>query len=320
MNEQQLVEYLQSRAAVSVPQDFVGSVMAGVRTAPTQRSRFSSLLPAFAVAAVVAVVALLALVVGPGRDVGPAPSPSAATASPTATGEDELREAVTAATERLAQSAAVQGVQTSWTEEYIGTATWYDWRPNGDQVIVTRTDIDVQAPWYTDPDGEPLSVGKRITTDIQVLVGDSWYRTEDGEWVIEDRADAPPALSYPTGLLSAEILAVPPSGFPDDVTATRQALADGGEVWALEAVTDDGRSLVEWRIGADGVLVSFSFEGTGVNLAPGDSIGNRSIRSVTEFIPVSDPDPIPDPGPRPDPEQFGLPADFPLGAESSSGP
>jgi hypothetical protein len=312
VNDERIIEYLRARGRTHVPAGFVGSVMTAVDAAPVGRAAFSWFLPAAAAAGVVAVVVVLALVLGPGRDVGPAPSPSA-TPSAGATVE-ELRAVVTGATERLAESAGVQGVQTGWIEEYLASATWFDWRPNGDQVVVTRSDIDVQAPWWADPEGEPLSIGERIQTEMDVIVDGSWYWTEAGSWGLpDDRTPPRGPLTYGIGLLTGEIPALPPTVDAAETDATRRNLDDGGQVWVLEGSEEGGTWVSEWHIGPDGALVSWAFEGVGVTMYPSEDFGTASRRFVIEFTSIDEPDPIEAPeSPTPDPAEYGLPADFPL--------
>jgi len=290
----------------------MGSVTTAVDATPIGRASFSWLLPAAAAAGVVAFVAILALALGPARDVGPAPSPSP-TSSADATVE-QLRAAVTAATERLAESAGVQGMQTAWIEEYIASATWFDWRPNGDQVVVTRSDIDVQAPWWADPEGEPLSFGERILTEMDVIADGSWYWTEAGSWVLpDDRTPPRGPLTYEIGLLTGEFPAVPPTEEAAETGATRRDLDDGGQVWVLEGSQDGGTWISEWHIGPDGALVSWASEGVGVTMYPSEDFGTASRRFVIEFTSIEVADPIRAPeSPTPDPAEYGLPADFPL--------
>jgi hypothetical protein len=312
VNDERIIEYLRARGRADVPAGFVGSVMRAVDDAPIPRSMFSPYLPAVAAAGVVAVIAVLALWLGQGRDVGPAPNPSA-TAAPVSL--DELRAAVTESTVRLADSPGVQGVQTAWIEEYLASASWFDWRPNGDQVVVRRSDTDVQAPWWTDPEGEPLTVGERIETEMNVFLGDSWYRTEAGSWVVAERTDAPRGpLVYAIGLLTGEIPAVPPTEEAAETIATRRDLDDGGQVWVLELSDGEGTWVAEWHIGPDGLLVSFATEGVGVTMFPSEDFGTATQRTRVEFTTLAAPEPIaaPDPDATPDPAVFGLPADFPL--------
>lgn len=312
MNDERIIEYLRARGRTEVPAGFMGSVMTAVNAAPADRMSFSWLLPAAAAAGVVAVVAILALVLGPARDIGPAPSPSA-TPSADATVE-QLRSAVTAATERLAESAGVQGVQTEWIEEYVASATWFDWRPNGDQVVITRSDIDVQAPWWADPDGEPLSFGERIQTEMDVIADGSWYWTEAGSWVLpDDRTPPRGPLAYGIGLLTGEIPAVPLTAEVTNTIVTRRDLDDGGRVWVMEGRMDGGTWASEWHIGSDGTLVSWASEGVGVTMYPSEDFGTASRRFVIEFTSMGEADPIRAPeNPTPDPAEYGLPADFPL--------
>ena len=314
MIDERVIEYLRSRGQVQPPIEFVASVMAAVDAAPEPRSRFSGYVPAFVAAGAVAVIALLALLVGPGRDVGPAPTPSN-TSAPTAAPAtlDELEAAVTSATNRLASAPAVQGTHTYTIEEYVASATWFDWRPSGEQVVITRTDIDVSAPWWTDPEGEPLTVGERIDTDIWVVVDDTAYTSRDQTWLDLSRTDAPPVLNWATGMLSGTI---PPIGGIDpgsEPAITHRVLGDGGEVWRLE-IDDDNDGIVEWRIGSDGRLSAYLIEGFDVTFEPTVALDNAGAQAVIEFTAVDEPDAIQAPtlDAVPDAGLFNLPADFPL--------
>lgn len=315
-SDERIVEYLRARGRAAPPADLVDVVMAAVDAAPQRRSRFGGYLPAGVAAGAVAVIALLALLIGSGRDVGPGPM-SSDTPAPTATPTmAELEAAVTAAIQRLASAPAVQGRHSHTIEGYLASATWFDWRPSGDQVVISRTDIDVSAPWWTDPDGEPLSVGERIDTDIWVILGNTAYVSRDQSWLVLDRADAPRALHWGTGMLSGEI---PPLGFvrpgPDPVVV-RHDLAEGGELWRLEIADDEDAAVIEWRIGADGRLSSYVIDGYDVTFEPTVALRNASARTVIEFTAVDEPEPIqaPNPDAVPNAEQLGLPADFPLAA------
>jgi len=314
MNDQQIIEYLRSRGRAEPPLELTRSVMAAIDEAPPARSWFSAQLPALAAAGAVAVLAAVVILLGQNPNVGPGPSPSAE-ASATAASVEELEAAVSAATERLAEAPGVEGVHTSMIEEYLGSAGWFDWRPNGDQVVVLRRDVDVMTPWWMDPDGEPLTVGERVETNITALVGDRFYRTEDGAWVVSDRADAPRGpLSYATGLLSGEMPAVPPPTLDAEPIVTRRDDAGGGEIWTLEISQDEGTTTLEWLIGPDGTLASIASEGVDVTLAPTENLGTGSTRFTIEFTAHDDPEPIPTPDvdAPPDPAAFGLPPDFPL--------
>jgi hypothetical protein len=322
MSERVVIDYLRTRGRVESPPGFARSVMAAIDEAPPARSWFSAFLPAAAVAGVVAIIAMTVLLaqgpnVGPGPSRSPAPLPSAAGAT-----LGELEAAVTAATERLA-AGAVAGRHTSHIEQYLSSVTWFDWRPNGDHVVITREDIDVTAPWWADPEGEPLTVGERIDTRISVVVGSALYRSEDGEWVVEDAPRGP--LTWGVGMLSGQLRAVSRASSNDDIRVTRRDLDDGGEVWTL--AHDGALSSVEWRIGSDGVLDSYAvdgaeitIEGVDVTVAPDDGLPTATTRSVIEFTPVEDAQPIlaPDIDGVPDPADFGLPADFPLATPPST--
>lgn len=319
-SDDRIVDYLRARGRERPPAEFVSSVMRAIDATPAPRSWFSAYVPAFVAAGALTVFALLALLIGPGRDVGPAPTGSDA-AAPTFTPATlaDLETAVRAATERLAEAPAVEGLHTHTVEGYLASATWFDWRPSGDAVVVTRSDLDVSAPWWTDPEGEPLSVGERVDTDIWVVIGDTAYAAREDTWLSLSRGDAPDVLHWGTGMLSG---AIPPVGGIDEGSepeVTRRALADGGAVWRVEVTDADGPGVAEWHIGPEGRLTAYLVEGTGVTFEPTFNLSTASTRTLIEFAPVDEPGPIqaPDPDATPDPSLFGLPPDFPLGADQT---
>lgn len=318
MNDEQIVEYLRSRGQATPPLDFGTFVMTAIDSAPPARSAFIRFLPAFVAVGAAAVLMVVAFLLGQGREVGPAPS---ALASPSASADEvtlaELDAAVTGAVEALAASGGVQGRHVYTIEHYIASATWFDWRPNGDQVVVEMQDIDVSAPWWTDPDGQPLSVGERIETNISVVVGGSWYISRDDGWTVALDEGRP--LTYGIGMLTGDMPAV--AGIPPnaDATVSRDDLQDGGEVWTLEFEGEEGTVTVEWRMDAEARLVSYAVQGAGVAMTPGVNLGTASTRAVIEFTPLAGPEPIaaPDLAIRPDPAFFGFPDDFPLAPSAS---
>ncbi|HSK93658.1 MAG TPA: hypothetical protein VLA76_06335, partial [Candidatus Angelobacter sp.] len=106
MTDDRVLEYLRSRGQAAPPVGLVTSVMTAVEAAPEPRSRFAALLPAAVATGAVAIIALVGLLFGPGRDVGPPPTPTASEAAATVV---ELEGAVAEATERLAEADAVEG-------------------------------------------------------------------------------------------------------------------------------------------------------------------------------------------------------------------
>ena len=324
MSERVVIDYLRARGRVEPPPGFVRSVMGAIDEAPPAQSWFSAFLPAAAVAGAVAIIALTALLLGQNPNIGPGPSQSAAP-SPSATNATfaELETAVTAATERLAEG-PVEGRQVFHLEDYLASATWFDWRPSGDQVVIVREDVDVSAPWWADPDGKPLTVGERIDTRTAVIADGAMYRSEEGEWVVEEPPNGP--LTWGVGILSGQIPAVGTVASRSVVRATRLALDDGGERWTLELITDGVNPSAEWIIGSDGILDAYVTNGAQVTIggidvavAPGEGLRGASARSVIEFTPIEDAEPItaPDLDSVPDPMGLGLPADFPLSGAAS---
>ena len=84
MNDQRIVDYLRTRAAVDPPLDLVGSISGRVSETPQQRRVwFAAYIPAAAAVGVLAVVVAVSLILQ-SPPTGPAPSaPPSASASPT---------------------------------------------------------------------------------------------------------------------------------------------------------------------------------------------------------------------------------------------
>ena len=79
--------------------------------------------------------------------------------------------------------------------------------------------------WWADPDGKPLTVGERITTRAAVIANGALYRSEEGEWVVEEPPNGP--LTWGVGMLSGQIPAVGTVASGSDVRATRLAAGNG---------------------------------------------------------------------------------------------
>jgi hypothetical protein len=314
MNDSQIIDYLRSRGHAELPPELTRSVMMAVATAPPARSWFSAYVPAVAVAGAAAIVAVVAILLGQANEVGPAPTPSPEPAS-----VEALQAAVREAVGRLRES-PVEGVVTAHVFGELGSATWFSWRPDGDQVVVIRTDVDVtQTGWWLDPDGEPPARGANVTTMIQVLVGDLYYRAAgevggDEGWTTEDRFTAPGVLGIPfPAVLDGRIDPWQDSLTPtDDGEASVQHLADGGAAWTLRMPFRSGSSVEEFEIGPDGALRAMSRELVDVEPSLEDAPFVTSVS--VELAALADADPIlpPDVDAPPDPTEFGLPADFPL--------
>ena len=199
MSDERVIEYLRFRGQAQPPTDLVPRIMAAVDTAPVSRSPFAAFLPAAVAVGVVAIVATIALILGQDPNVGPGPTESTE-AQPSPASVEELRAALESATEVLRHAPGVEGIGTASVLDELSAATWFSWRPNGDQVVITRTDVDVaQTAWWLDPDGEPPARGENITTTIHVLVGDESYVTEGEAWVAGSRNEAPPGVTIPIG-------------------------------------------------------------------------------------------------------------------------
>lgn len=326
MNDQQILDYLRSRGRIDPPIDFSRSVMAALDRAPvTESSRFSVYLPAFVAVGAMAAIAILALVLGPARDVGPAPSPSAvASASAEATAPDvfDLRVALLEAVDVLRDAPGVEGLQQTEIDGVLGTATWFTWRPNGDQVVVERRDVDVtETGWWLAPDGTPPATGQRIWTHVNAHVGSETYLTDEaGEWAVMPRLEQ--SLSMGTAILARSILPWDPltafgPSFPESpeqgARVERRDLQDGGIEWLLE-FEDAGSPVIQrWTIGPGGELRSWFVQRTDPPVDPEGTYINAVTEASVEFT-VTSGDPIqpPDTSRPPGASHVGAPASMPL--------
>lgn len=321
MSERVVLDYLRSRSRVEPPSGFVRSVMTAIDDAPPARSWASAFLPAAAVAGVVAVVAVMALLLGQGLNVGPGPNESPeSTSSAMTTTVDDLRTAVTEALEELRSHDGVEGVGTYYVFDAVGGASWFSWRPGGDQVVVNRTDLDVtESGWWLNPDAEPPARGERVETTIQVITEGSYYFTRgavdaaDG-WISALQDGSPEVLGVPFPAALDGRVDPWQSDFVLTLegTASRVTQADGGVQWTLVRTVREGSLVQRFDVGPHGELRAVFHELVGAVLTPDD----RAITSsLIELTVLDDPEPIatPDVDSPPDPAVFGMP-DLPLAA------
>jgi carboxyl-terminal processing protease len=325
VSDERVIEYLRFRGQAQPPTDLVRRVMAGVETAPVSPSPFAAFLPAAVAVSVVAVVAAIALILGQEPNVGPGPTNSTEP-QPSPASVEELRVALESATGVLRDAPGVEGVTTAFIFDELGSASWFSWRPNGDQVVVNRSDVDVtETGWWLDADGGPPRRGTNISTTIQALVGSSYFFT---------RGDAGAEERWISGLRegSPEILGVPfPAALDGRMEPWQDAFAltlegeasvrhltDGGELWTLMRPVREGSLVQDFDIGPDGALRSVSHELVGVE----PTLEERPITSaLVQLTVLEDPEPIqaPDVDAPADPMFFGLPADFPLDPGAPAG-
>lgn len=315
MSDDRVIQYLRARARVDPEPALVARIMAAIDEAPPARSPFAAFLPAVAIAGAVAIVVALAIILGQGPNIGPDPTDSIAP-SPSSATVEELRTAVESGIEVLREAPGVEGIATTSVFEELSSATWFSWRPNGDQVVISRTDVDVaETAWWLEPGGQPPARGENITTTVHVLVGDEYFTAEGEEWVVEAREEAPPVFSIATALLDGEEVAVQGvigniGTLAGEVTVTRSP--DGATTWTLTTTYRDGSAILEWQFAPDGGPVSWSSEFVGVTPTVEDA-PFVTFQEV-EFTPLPDAGPIeaPDPDAPPDLAALGLPPDFPL--------
>ena len=315
MSDDRVIEYLRTRARVEPKPELVARVMAAVEAAPAARSPFAMFLPAVAITGAVAVAIALALILGQGPSVGPTPTESAE-AIPSPATFDELQAAVESGIDTLREAPGVEGLGTSSTLGELGAATWFSWRPSGDQIVISRSDVDVtETAWWLEPGGEPPARGENVTTRIQLLVGDESFVTEGDDWVVGAREDAPPALAFATAILDGDPLAneaIISNPLGGEVTVVHNP--DGTTTWNATAPYRDGRASAEYLIAADGALVSWSFELVDVTPAVDDTQFATFQRMEFIRLPNAAPIEAPDSDAVPDPADLGLPPDFPMQA------
>jgi hypothetical protein len=319
VSEERVVAYLRERGRVEPPADLVLWTMAAVDARDQARSPFLAGLPGAAIAAVVVVVALAGLLLGQVIRVGPGATPTSE-ASPTPASVEELRSALEAATATLREAPGVEGTMSASIQGELSAATWFRWRPDGDQLVVERVDVDVsESGWWLDPEGEPPGRGSNVRETIRMVAGQRYFEGTASGWTVADEAEAPPALSLITGVLDG------------DVDLWRDALAEdagqvavtrfggGGEEWSLVAPFREGTAVSRWRIGAGGELQSWSYETQGVRPTVDDT--NPITSALVELEVLSEEPTIeaPDVGTAPDANALGLPPDFPLGDGDSPG-
>lgn len=319
MSDERVIAYLRERGRVEPPGDLVQRTMAAVEADNQERSPFFSLLPGAAIAAVVVAVAVVGLLFSQVIQVGPAPTPSSE-ASPSPASVEELRSALAAATNVLRESRGVEGTMSASIQGELSGATWFLWRPDGEQVVVERVDVDVaETAWWLDPDGGPPGRGANVRETIRVVVESSYYEGTASGWTVGDAVDAPPALSLTTGVLDGEIDLWAEALNDDAGQVTVARLSDGGEEWSLVAAFREGTAVSRWRIGAGGELQSWSYETQGVSPTVDDT--NPITSSLVQLDMLSQAPTIeaPDVEAPPDAEALGLPPDFPLGEGDNPG-
>ena len=321
--DERIIEYLRDRGRDRPPVGFVSSVMAALDDPMPSRSRFAPWIPSVAIAAGVAVIAAVGLLIQQGPNVGPSPASSSPapreSVEPTV---NDLRFALLEAVDVLQAAPGVEGRQQVEIAGTIGSVTWFDWLPNGDQVIVQRQDLDVtETGWWLVPDGVPPGTGQRIYTNIQSKVGNEFFFiNEAGDWQVAPREDGFPTGGFGPAILDGAILPWRPlDGLvssledPSDARIERDALPGGGVEWRLEVPWKGSPLIQRWTIGSGGELRSWTFQREDRPVDPEGDFNENVTRGWLRYT-ITDGDPIepPDVDAEPDPAAFGAPSDLPL--------
>jgi hypothetical protein len=317
MSDERVIEYLRLRGRTQPPSDLVPRIMAAVEAAAAGPSRFVAYLPAAVAVGVVAIVVTIALILGQDPNVRPGPTESVE-AQPSPASIEELRVAIESAIEVLRDAPGVEGIGTYHVFNELCGASWFRWRPDGDQVVVNRRDVDVtETGWWLDAEGGPPARGVNIQTTIQVLTGSSYYFTRGDvspdEWIAGIREGSPDILGVPFPAALDGRMEPWQSSFAvtleGDVTV--RTLGDGGQVWTLTTPVREGSLVQAFAIGPDGAVRSVSHELVGTEPAIEE---NPITRALVELMILEDPEPIhaPDTDAAPDLSLWGFPADVPL--------
>lgn len=237
----------------------------------------------------------------------------------TAPSLEDLTLAVDAAVDELAASPAVQGVQESYVAEYLASATWFDWRPDGSAVVVQRVDEDVaESGWWADAVGDPPRTGANVTTTARVLVDGTLYEATQStgqpaeHWSSIDQQDAPSgALALGIAVLTDDGWALD-LGTSQDATVSRTTDLAGETTWTLSAPALGGTLVQRWDVAAGGELRKWSFEYTNVESVA--ALAEPFTAGQLTFRPVPRPEPIEPPGEadKLSLADFDLPPDFPM--------
>ena len=306
------------------PPNLASSVVIGLDDPVPSRSWFAAWIPAVAIAAGVAVIAAAGLLIGQGPNVGP--SPASSSHAPSSSVEptiDDLRFALLEAVDVLRAAPGVEGRQQAEIAGWIGSVTWFDWRPNGDQVLVLRQDLDVtETGWWMVPDGAPPATGQRVYTNIQVVIDNELFFTnEAGDWQVAANDDGFPQGAIGPAMLDGSVLPWRPldglvTSLPSDrsdALIERDDLPDGGVEWQLELQWLGSPLIQRWTIGPGGDLRSWTLEREDRSVDPDGGFSDNITHAWLQFT-TTDGDPIdpPDVDAEPDPGDFGYPADMPL--------
>lgn len=184
MSDEQIIEYLRSRAQVEPPIGLTRQVMAEIAATPAQRSWFASVLPAVAAVAVMAVMVVVGLLVTRSPNVGPPTTSSVPTSpsasplpSPTATIQSPAPSATTAPTSSPPPGyVSVEGLPITVLANDAADALFSDVETCVSEAGYT---VSFPASWYTNPaTGDPPAC--------------SWFAPEPFDVSIRPAAVNPP--------------------------------------------------------------------------------------------------------------------------------
>jgi hypothetical protein len=230
---------------------------------------------------------------------------------------EELDSAIPSAIEALMDSPGVEGQQFGYIDGYLAAAVWFGYRQNGDMAVTQRVDVDVSETAWWLGNSRPPQTGQNISETSWIKVDGTLFEAVAGEgeskgiWTVLDPEAVPPGpLVFGLAMLTEEDYRFGQFGVDGDVTLVDSS---DGETWTLTVPYSDGSAVQTWKVDADGILRSWSWELVGVN-APLDDHDDPLNSGRVEFIPLRDPEPIgaPDVGAVVDPQDLGVPEELPL--------
>jgi len=160
MSDEQVAEYLRSRASVRPPMDLVASIGDAIQAVPQQRrSWFAPFVPAAAAVAATAVVLVAAVLVGQERDSGPPPGGSP-TETPAGTATAAAPSPSTPAVIRLDDRAIVRAADSTGTWGVVTLTRGNDVGGYEDGSVATGDFVvEVHVEYVAEREPDPLTFG-----------------------------------------------------------------------------------------------------------------------------------------------------------------
>lgn len=206
---------------------------------------------------------------------GNAPNDATPVGTPTEATVGEFNEALTGALGVLEEAPGIQGVEESYIQTHLAGRVWFSTRQSGDAVVVEQTDVDVResAWWLTS--ASPSAVGENIITTARTVINGDYYQSttsnRDSEPWSQLETEPPGTLAFGLAFFDDQFgPRLREQLTPPDAHVTRQATANGGEIWTLSTVSGETSGEQRFYIHPDGYLASWSWQALGIEADPTD--------------------------------------------------